>query len=152
MGSECLVSSDECRITQCFNGFNINLELNDLSKLIFFYNCILSHLSMFLVSLISIVGIFIFYKNYDLFFRLTTFSILFLLLSYTLILQQSSSVHLMGYSYLFSILFSLGITNIIFKIIERYNFSVISLLIAIPSVLGIIILCIRISMLTGSNG
>jgi hypothetical protein len=65
------------RITQCFGGFSMNLDLNNLPKSIFAYNCILSHLSMFLVSLISIVGIFIFYKNYDLFFRLTTFSIFF---------------------------------------------------------------------------
>jgi len=140
------------RITQCLGEFNISSSLSDLSKSIFFYNCILSHASMLLISLISLLGIFALYKNNNLFFRLIAFPVLFLLLSYTFILQQSSSVHLMGYSYLFSLLFSVGITSIIFKIIEKYDFSIISLLIAIPVTLGIIILCIRINMLTGING
>lgn len=140
------------RITQCFGGFNMNLDLNKLPKTIFVYNCILSHASMFLVSLISIFGIFILYKNNNLFFKLLAFPITFLLLSYTFILQQSSSVHLMGYSYLFSLLFSIGITNIAFQILKKYNFSVIAIILAIPSIIGILLLCIRINMLTGING
>jgi hypothetical protein len=140
------------RITQCFAEFNINLDLKDFSKSIFVYNCILSHLSMFLISLISVVGIFILYKKNNFFFKLIAFPILFLLSSYIFILQQSSSVHLMGYSYLFSLLFSIGISSIIFKILKKYNFSVISLLLITPATIGIILLCIRISMLTGING
>lgn len=140
------------RITQCFVGFNMDLDLNNLPKSIFVYNCILSHASMFLVSLISIFGIFILYKNNNSFFKLLAFPIAFLLLSYTFILQQSSSVHLMGYSYLFSLLFSVSITNIIFQILKKYNLSVISIILAIPSIIGILLLCIRINMLTGING
>jgi len=140
------------RITQCLAGLNMNMDLNDLSKLIFVFNCILSHASMFLVSLIAMIGIFILYKENNSFFKLIAFPILFLLSCYIFILQQSSSVHLMGYSYLFSLLFSVGITSIIFKILEKYNFSIISILLIIPASIGIILLCIRISMLTGPNG
>jgi hypothetical protein len=140
------------RITQCFVAFNMDLDLSNLPKSIFVYNCILSHASMFFVSLISIFGIFILYKNNNSFFKLLTFPIAFLLLSYTFILQQSSSVHLMGYSYLFSLLFSVSITNITFQILKKYNFSVISIILAIPSIIGILLLCIRINMLTGING
>ena len=140
------------RITQCIVSSNISLDVKNLSASIFSYNCILSTISMFIISLISILGLFFFYKRHNSFFKLIILPVLFLLLSYTLLLQQSSSVHLMGYSYLFSLLFSVGITSIIFKIIEKYDFSIISLLIAIPATLGIIILCIRINMLTGING
>jgi hypothetical protein len=140
------------RITQCLAGFNIGLDLNDFSKSIFVYNCALSHASMFLVSLISMIGIFILYKKNNSFFKLIAFPILFLLSCYIFILQQSSSVHLMGYSYLFSLLFSVGITSVIFKILEKYNFSTISILLITPATIGILLLCIRISMLTGANG
>jgi hypothetical protein len=140
------------RITQCFAGFNMSIDLNDFSKSIFVYNCALSHASMFLVSLISIIGIFILYKKNNSFFKLITFPILFLLSCYILILQQSSSAHLMGYSYLFSLLFSVGITSVLFKILEKYDFSEISILLITPATIGIVLLCIRISMLTGING
>jgi hypothetical protein len=140
------------RITQCIVNFNQGLDINSLSKSIFLYNCILSTLSMFLISLISIFGLFIFYKNHNSFFKLIIFPLLFLLLSYLFLLQQSSSVHLMGYSYLFSVIFSVGITAVIFNVLEKYNFSVIAITLSTPIVVGIMLLCIRASMLTGING
>ena len=140
------------RITQCIVNFNQGLDINSLSKSIFLYNCILSTLSMFLISLISIFGLFIFYKNHNSFFKLIIFPLLFLLLSYLFLLQQSSSVHLMGYSYLFSVIFSVGITAVIFNVLEKYNFSVIAIILSTPIVVGIMLLCIRASMLTGING
>jgi len=141
------------RITVCFIGFSENWSFtSNLSQLGGIYNCILSLASIFLVSLISIFGLYISYKNRDSFFKLIIFPFLFLMMSYTFILQQSSSVHLMGYSYIFSILFSVGIVNFFFKILEKHNFSVVSMLLAIPLTIGIILLCIRVSMLTGING
>ena len=140
------------RITQCIVNFNQGLDINNLSKSIFLYNCILSTLSMFLISLISIFGLFIFYKNHNFFFKLIIFPLLFLLLSYLFLLQQSSSVHLMGYSYLFSIIFSVGISAVIFKVLEKYNFSVIAITLSTPIVIGVMLLCIRVSMLTSING
>ena len=106
---------------------------------------------MLLISLISIFGLFILYKKNNVFYKIVILPITFLFLSYTFVLQQSSSVHLMGYSYFFSVLFSLGITSFIYKILERYNFSATSIIVAVPSTLGIILLCIRVSMLTGIN-
>ena len=140
------------RITQCLTDFDIKIDLMNFSKSIYVYNCILSTLSMFFVSLVSIIGLFFLNKSDDVFFKLIIFPISFLFLSYTFILQQSSSVHLMGYSYFFSVLFSVGITAVIFKILEKYNFSLISIFLITPISLGIILLCIRVSMLTGING
>ena len=140
------------RITQCLVNFDFNSELMDFSKSIYVYNCILSLTSMFLISLISLFGLFILFRNNIVFFNYIILPFIFLLLAFTFILQQSSSAHLMGYSYLFSLLFSAGIVNIIFNILNKYNFSVVSLILAVPSVLGIVLLCIRVSMLTGING
>ena len=140
------------RITQCFTNFDLNMNLMEMSKSISLYNCILSLLSMFVISLISIVGLFFLYKKNNVFYKIVILPIIFLFLSYTFILQQSSSTHLMGYSYFFSVLFSLGITSVIYKILERYNFSVTSIFVAVPVILGIFLLCIRVSMLTGING
>jgi len=140
------------RITQCIVGSNMGLDVNNLSRSIFLYNCILSTISMFLISLISIFGLFIFYNKHNSFFKLITFPVLFLLLSYLLLLQQSSSAHLMGYSYFFSAIFSVGITAIIFRVLEKYNFSAIAITLSTPITIGIILLCIRVSMLTGING
>jgi len=141
------------RINVCFAGFSENWNFtSNLPQLGGIYNCILSLASIFLVSLISIFGLYISYKNRNSFFKLIIIPFLFLIMSFTFVLQQSSSVHLMGYSYIFSILFSVGIVNLLFKILEKYNFSVISILLAMPLTIGIILLCIRVSMLTGING
>ena len=140
------------RITQCIVSFNQGLDINNLSRSIFLYNCILSTLSMFLISSVSIFGLFIFYKNHNSFFKLIIFPLLFLLLSYLFLLQQSSSAHLMGYSYIFSVIFSVGITAVIFKVLKKYNFSVIAVILSTPIAIGIMLLCIRVSMLTGING
>lgn len=140
------------RITQCIVGSNIVLDVNNLSRSIFLYNCILSTMSMFLISLVSVFGLFIFYKKHNSFFKLILFPVLFLLLSYLLLLQESSSAHLMGYSYFFSAIFSVGITAVIFKVLEKYNFSAIAITLSTPITIGIMFLCIRVSMLTGING
>ena len=104
------------------------------------------------VSLISIFGLYISYKNRDSFFKIIIIPFLFLIMCTTFLLQQSSSVHLMGYSYIFSFLFSVGIVNFFFKILEKNNFTVLSILLVAPLATGIILLCIRVSMLTGING
>ena len=140
------------RITQCLINFDPQIDLMNFSKSIYVYNCILSTLSMFIVSLVSIVGLFFLSKSESAYFKIIIFPISFLFLSYIFILQQSSSTHLMGYSYFFSTLFSVGITTLIFKILKKYNFSLISISLTVPVTLGVILLCIRVSMLTGING
>jgi len=141
------------RITHCFVDVDYNLvSMMDLTKKIEIFNCSMSILSMFLISLISVYGLFISYSYEQKNISTLLLPVLFLLLSYTFILQQSSSVHLMGYSYYFSVLFSVGISFLIFKILKKFNYSIISNIIASPIILGIIILCIRVNMLTGING
>ena len=139
------------RITQCIINFDQGLEIDNLSRSIFLYNCILATFSMILVSLISIFGLFILYKAHNSFYKLVMLPIIFLLLSFLFLLQQSSSVHLMGYSYFFSAIFSVGLAVLILRILEKYNFSVIAIVLTIPTTIGIIFLCIRVSMLTGIN-
>ena len=58
----------------------------------------------------------------------------------------------MGFSYFFSLLFSLGVDFLISKELDFYNFSIISITLSIPVVTGLILICIRVSMMTGPNG
>ena len=124
----------------------------NLSQKIHIFNCSLSIMSMFLFSVISIIGLLYLQKSEKKYFNIIILPLTFLLLSYTFLLQQSSSVHLMGYSYYFSILFSVGITSLILTVLEKYRFSFTSIILATPITIGIIILCIRVSMITGVNG
>ena len=105
---------------------------------------------MFLISILSIFGIIILYKkNKE--YRVIILPISFLIISYSAILQQSTSVHLMGYSYLFSIIFSLGIMSIILNILKNKNLNLTKIVLVFPLITGILLLCIRVSMLTGSK-
>ncbi len=140
------------RITSCLVDFNGNLNSMDLNTKIQIFNCSLSILSMALISLLSILGLFLVYNDNKKFFNIIILPIIFLSLSYIFILQQSSSVHLMGYSYFFSILFSIGITSLLFKIVKKYNYTFLTMIILLPIICGLFILCLRVSMLTGLNG
>ena len=140
------------RITHCLMNFNTDLNSLDLNQKIYIFNCSLSIIGMFLISAISIFGLFYLSKSKKKYFNLIILPLTFLFLSYTFILQQSSSVHLMSYSYLFSIIFSVGLSSLILKILERYKFSTTSILLATPITLGIVLLSIRVSMLTGTGG
>lgn len=140
------------RITQCLVNFNTDLNALNLDQKISIFNCCLSILGMFFISVISIFGLFYLRRSNKKYFYFIISPLIFLILSYIFILQQSSSVHLMGYSYLFSILFSVGLSSLIIKILKKNKFSTISILFTIPVILGIILLSIRVSMLTGING
>ncbi len=140
------------RITNCLINYSTEFDKLDLNQKIYLFNCSLSILSMSLLSIISMVGVYYFYIKERLFFNRIILPFIFVMLSYTLILQQSSSVHLMGYSYFFSIIFSLGLSNLIIKIFKFYKFSLISIIFSLPILAGIIILCLRVNMLTGING
>ena len=132
-----------------FIDLNGNLNSINLNNKIEIFNCSII-IDVFVLYLI--LGLFILYLNEKNFFNLIIFPLFFLLLSYVLILQQSSSAHLMGYSYFFSIVFSVGVASIYFNILKKYNYSAISTLISLPILIGIFVLCMRVSMLTGPNG
>ena len=142
------------RFTVCFeNDFqNIiqNFQTENISKIsIYIYNCLLSHFGIFIISLISILGLIYVFKN-DSLIKKTISPIIFLILCNAFILQQSSSVHLMGYSYLFSVVFSVGLSIFLFNIWNKYK-SKLMILFLTPITIGVILLCIRVSMLTGIN-
>ena len=140
------------RITLCFENLINNLSFLDFDSKIEIFNCTLSILGMFFISGLSILGLFYLCREEKFFFNIIILPFTFLLLCYTFILQQSSSAHLMGYSYFFSILFSVGITKLIFVIFNKANFSETSLILMFPPIIGIILLSIRVSMLTGPYG
>ena len=142
------------RITICHTNYNFQnliIENPKSDNVIAIYNCILSLTGMFSVSIISIYG------SYKLFISSDNYKVLllplsFLLFSYICILQQSLSVHLMGYSILFSSIFSLGFIFFIKKILNNKKYYASNLILSFPILIGILILCIRVSMLTGPNG
>ena len=139
------------RISVCFLNFDFSNQLKFDDK-IFIFNCVLSLLSIFLISLVSLIGLVYIYRDNEFLFKIMILPLLFLLLCYTFLLQQSSSAHLMGYSYFFSILFSLGLAYLISKVLDFYKFSIISITLSLPVVTGLILICIRVSMMTGPNG
>ena len=106
---------------------------------------------MFFVSILSIYGTCKLYLSND-GYKILLLPLSFLLLSYVSILQQSLSVHLMGYSILFAPIFSIGFIFFIKKIINSKKYFISKFILSIPLFAGILILCIRVNMLTGPNG
>ena len=140
------------RITNCLMYSPTDINLMNLNQKMYFFYCSLSIMSMAIISIFSIVGLFYLAKNEKFLFNSVALPLVFIFLCYTFILQQSSSVHLKGYSYFFSVLFSIGITSLILEILKRFKFSITSILSLTPITFGIMLLCIRVSMLTGPHG
>ena len=143
------------RITICFendiqNLINIIQKDNSTTLPIYIYNCLLSHTGIFLVSIISILFLLNEFRKNS-FLKSIISPFIFLILCNSFILQQSSSVHLMGYSYLFSIIFSLGLSILFFNAWKKFR-SNLTIVFLTPVFIGIILLCIRVSMLTGNYG
>ena len=142
------------RITICnVNNNLINLlsDYKNTEYIVLIYNCLLSLFGMFVLSILSIYGAIKLF-NYKKSFQILLLPLAFILICYVCILQQSLSVHLMGYSFIFSVIFSLGLMYFFLKILVSKNLFFTKTIISIPCLLGIIILCLRVSMLTGPNG
>jgi hypothetical protein len=77
--------------------------------------------------------------------------LIFAMLCMITLLQQSLSVHLMGYSFIFSALFSAGIIMMMILLQKKLSSPLLGLIFSIPCILGILILCIRTSMLSGMS-
>ena len=142
------------RITICHTTYdlqNLLIENAKTEKLISIYNCLLSLIGMFFVSILSIYGACKLYLSNER-FEILLLPLTFLLLSYISILQQSLSVHLMGYSILFAPIFSIGFIFFIKNVINSKKYFISKFILSIPFFAGILILCIRVNMLTGPNG
>lgn len=139
------------RITRCLEGVDLSLLSSNLEMKIMIFNCILSIGTMFIISIISIIGIF--KLNKEIFSsRTVILPLLFALISMIFIFQQSLSVHLMGYSYVFSPLFAIGLTSLFSLYLNSMQSSGLKIIFLFPITIGILITCIRVSMLTGANG
>ena len=105
------------RVTLCVANFNPSL----ISSKIYAFNCILSVASIFLLSCISLVTIMLLIRSGHLplswFFLPVFFSFFFM----AGVFQQSFSVHLMGYTIVYSIIFALGIVVAIFKFLSLFS-------------------------------
>ena len=138
------------RITVCF-GDRSGFFTGGLDQKIAAYNCSLSIAGMAVVSSLAIVGAAYLLKHVRE-LRPPLFTLLVALLIFVSILQQSLSVHLMGYSYIFTFIFVAGLLGLIIRFASSIKSSVLSIIFLTPLVTGVILLSIRTSMLGGFVG
>ena len=139
------------RVTLCLADYGSGVLSVNLTDGITRYNCILSIVGMLLLSLSAIVGIIILLRK-SVPAKWIVFPLMYSLLLFVTILQQSLSTHLMGYSYIFSFLFTAGIVSLMVFFVQFSSSLTLKVALSIPFVVGIIFLSIRVSMLTGMNG
>jgi hypothetical protein len=134
------------RITNCLKGFEEGISALTLDAKIATFNCGLSVAGTALVSVIAVFGLTPFFRIYQnirpFFFLATLCTVVFLS-----ILQQSASAHLLGYSYVFSLIFVAGAAGLIEGFYRRSNSDTISIVALTPLVLAVGILFVHISML-----
>ena len=135
------------RITRCFE----NININNLTDTIFSFNCLLSTVGMFLLSLISIFGFILAIKKQN-YLKKYLSSLSFAFLVTICVLQQTMSAHLMGITIVFSIIFSIGLTYYFLWFKNLFKEKTLNLFFLSPIAFAILILCIRVNMLTGPNG
>jgi hypothetical protein len=138
------------RVTQCFGGEGLNILSAGNMALIGMYNCMFSIAGMALISILSIVGLYFLVKSSNNAARFFL-PLIFSLLMFISVFQQSLSVHLMGYSFIFAVLFAAGMTKLMTLLQDRAGSSVMSIIFSVPSLAGILILSIRASMLTSMS-
>jgi hypothetical protein len=139
------------RVTLCLADYGSGVLSASLTDGITRYNCILSIGGMVMLSLAAIIGLVILFKK-SVPAKWMVFPLVYALLLFITILQQSLSAHLMGYSYIFSFLFAAGIVSLMVFLSQFNNSSTLKVILSIPCVLGILFLSIRVSMITGVNG
>ncbi len=138
------------RFTQCFGGQGIEYFSGNSLALIGIYNCLFSLGGMTILSIISLVGIFFLIRNSQLALKVLL-PLIFCLLFFIAVFQQSLSVHLMGYSYIFSALFATGMTHMMLIFQRKISSPTVGFIFSIPCISGILILSIRVSMLSGMS-
>jgi len=134
------------RVTQCLQGIEIQSFSSDLNMKMALFNCLLSWIGMSIISVTSIFGCYLFIKKSNLGAQILL-PLLFAMMLFIAVLQQSLSVHLMGYSFIFSALFSAGIIMLMISVHNRFNSPILGLVFAIPFLIGVSLLQIRVSML-----
>ena len=134
------------RITVCLKDAGRLVSGGDINERIGAYNCVLATVSMTVVSVLSIVGVISLLKN-SANARIVIFPLSVALLIVAAVLQQSMSVHLLGYSYIFSFLFSAGLVGMIIIAHRHIQINALTLVATTPIVVAVALLSIRINML-----
>jgi len=138
------------RFTQCFQGLGIQVLSTDTAMIVAFYNCLFSLAGMAILSVISMIGIYFLVQKSNLAMQVFL-PLIFAMLCMITLLQQSLSVHLMGYSFIFSALLSAGIIMMMILLQNKLSSPLLGLIFSIPCLAGILILSIRASMLSGMS-
>jgi hypothetical protein len=123
----------------------------DLFSKISAFNCTLSILGMALLSALSLLRVLWLLKIKES-TRYFLFPIVIIILLSASLLQQSFSVHLLGHSYIFSVLFVCGLGGLVLKVSERICTSSISLLVLSSAIVAVVLLSLRVSTLIGVSG
>ncbi len=138
------------RLTQCFQGFSMEGFSAETMMKIAIYNCVFSIAGMAIISVISIIGIYFLIRSSSL-AKKVFLPLIFSLAVFIGVFQQSLSVHLMGYSFIFSALFAVGITHGMHSLYRYFGSPAIGFIFSIPCLAGILILSIRVGMLSGMS-
>jgi len=134
------------RITSCVEPYLPDISSTSLHQKMEAYNCLLTNISMWMVSLFLLAGLFFQIKHINS-INLYVLPIAVAFLIMLAILQQSFSVHLLGYSYIFSFLASVGFLGWAAFIHKRVKLHSLSIVAITPIAVSILILFIHISML-----
>lgn len=138
------------RFTQCFQGMGMEAFSSSTTVIIAMYNCLFSIASMGIISLLAILGTYLLIKN-SIYAMQILLPLIFALLFFIGVFQQSLAVHLMGYSYIFAPIFSFGITYLMLILQKWSKSNLLGFIFAIPCLAGILILSIRVSMLSSMS-
>ena len=130
------------RISICLNPALNGFE-GDTKILVF--NCILSILGWLIISSLAAIGyIRICFKCRQ--FAWMLVPILWSLLVFLCIMQQSFAAHLQGYSFVYNFVFSLGLVYSVYRLFQKHRISMsLSYLFSLPLFIGITISGVRVS-------
>ena len=140
------------RVSQCISMLGADgLQGSSLMSKISAFNCSLSILGMFLLSALSVLGVIWLLRTKPA-SRTLLFPVAMILLITVSVLQQSFSVHLLGHSYPFALLFACGLVGLCLKGAEVIQSRSLSLIVFTPIVVACVLMSIRVSMLSEVPG
>ncbi len=138
------------RVTQCISMSGAeSIKGASLISRISAFNCAATTLSMFVLSALSVLGV-IWLLRRKPSTRPLLFPVALILLITVAVLQQSFSVHLLGHSYPFALIFACGLVGFCLQGAEVIQSRSLSLIVFTPIVVACVLLSIRVSMLSAS--
>jgi hypothetical protein len=138
------------RVTQCISMLGAEgLQGASLISKISAFNCSLSILGMFLLSALSVLGVIWLLRTRPA-TRPLLFPVVMILLITAAVLQQSFSVHLLGHSYPFALLFAFGLVGLCLKGAEIVQSRSLCIVLFTPIIVACVLLSVRVSMLSAT--